>query len=393
MDSRGRGAPGGDLGRYPAGVSDERECGRATGRFVGHRREGAATGAGATSRSRPSSDASVAIHGESLALAGQHMVNGRREEALAIYARIVEELGDADAPDARALVARALSEGGAFEELVDRFVSDEAEAAAVRALIRDGYVTELAVDRRGHVARLEVSVDDAPDGIAHFTHVRHLWISVENGVVPNEIGRLGRLERLPNEIGRLGRLERLTLIVGGDEPVAMPSSIVALAELKRLVWYGWGEVPEAIGNLTGLEELAMAVSVVPDAIGELRDLRQLDLAGKFTQIPDTIGELGALEFLRLSGECRHVPDAIGKLTGLRGLSLEGQFDRIPDCDGKLQNLESLEAMSGKGPMPFPAWLTRLTKIRECRTNARKPTGRRGREWRERAQRRALEYGI
>ena len=90
-------------------------------------------------------------------------------------------------------------------------------------------------------------------------------------------------------------------------------------------------LPDSIGNLKQLIKLDLNGSnflkKLPKEIGNLTELKQFDLAKcvALTELPDSIGKLTQLTFLGLS-DCVsliNLPDSIGNLTNLEALSLNG----------------------------------------------------------------------
>ena len=107
------------------------------------------------------------------------------------------------------------------------------------------------------------------------------------------------------------------------------------------------EIPESIGDLTGLEKLYLSynqLTEIPQSIGDLTGLKTLDLYGnKLTEIPQSIGGLTGLKNLDLSdNQLTEIPQSIGDLTGLKKLYLSSnQLTEIPQRIGDLTGLEML----------------------------------------------------
>lgn len=104
-------------------------------------------------------------------------------------------------------------------------------------------------------------------------------------------------------------------------------------------------LPEAIGQLTQLRSLDLAgnqLSTLPGAIGQLSMLQRLDLSGnQLRTLPEAIGQLSQLQELYLRGNrLSTLPEAIGQLSQLQRLFLRStQLGTLPEA---LQNLEKLE---------------------------------------------------
>ena len=86
------------------------------------------------------------------------------------------------------------------------------------------------------------------------------------------------------------------------------------------------KLPDSIGNLTSLQMLFLdnsKISALPSSIGKLTSLQSLDLRGtKISALPASIGNLTSLQLLDLSGtQISALPDSIGNLKKLRKLDL------------------------------------------------------------------------
>jgi len=134
------------------------------------------------------------------------------------------------------------------------------------------------------------------------------------------------LTKLPLNIGNLGNTLEI-LILGG-------------CKLE--------ELPESIGKLTLLRQLDLSgnkMTTLTESIGNLKNLELLNLYGcGLTKLPLNIGNLGnTLQVLNLIGcNLEELPESIGKLTLLRQLDLRGsKMATLPESIGNLKNLELL----------------------------------------------------
>jgi hypothetical protein len=106
-------------------------------------------------------------------------------------------------------------------------------------------------------------------------------------------------------------------------------------------------LPESIGNLSNLQELALyfnQLTSLPESIGNLSNLQELALWGnQLTSIPESIGNLSNLEYLQLGGnQLTTLPESIGNLSNLKQFhSNVNQLTSIPASIGNLSNLEIL----------------------------------------------------
>ncbi len=134
-----------------------------------------------------------------------------------------------------------------------------------------------------------------------------------------------------------------------------------------------GQLPESIGNLSGLEYLNVndneVTGTVPSSIGQLTELQGLWVGGnQITAIPDSIGDCAKLTHLELKkNQISNIPFQIGKLTGLTYLTLWSNKLTDAAIPAELANLISLTSLSfhdnqlTKLPAPVAA-LTNLTLL-------------------------------
>jgi len=129
-------------------------------------------------------------------------------------------------------------------------------------------------------------------------------------------------------------MENLTnlrvLNLTGNKFETIPDFVGNLKKLEELNLSGnhlLKELPDSIGNLTNLRILNISrnkLQTIPDSIGNLKKLEKLDLSSNnlLNELPDTIGNLNSLEILNLSDTCLNsLPESMENLTNLENLFL------------------------------------------------------------------------
>ncbi|XP_051137604.1 receptor-like protein EIX2 isoform X1 [Andrographis paniculata] len=197
-------------------------------------------------------------------------------------------------------------------------------------------------------------------------NLKSLELSGNNfkGGLPNDLDKVKRLTflrfsfsnisgEIPESLGNLSGLEELDIsfnkLVG-----LIPSSFRKLKALRWLSLFSnqlSGEIPESLGNLSGLEELDISfnklVGLIPSSFRKLKALRWLRLSSNQLsgQIPESLGNLSGLEVLDISFNklVGLIPSSFRKLKALRWLSLSSNqlSGEIPIFLGQLSNLERL----------------------------------------------------
>lgn len=121
-------------------------------------------------------------------------------------------------------------------------------------------------------------------------------------------------------------------------------------------WCGLSELPLYMKALSNLEYLRAAHNyflLLPEWIGDLQNLRVLELDGNFfpnkvvphlIKLPESIGNLKNLEVLTLDDQIiKALPQSISKLTNLKALHLRNNaLTDLPDDFGNLFQLEILD---------------------------------------------------
>lgn len=135
---------------------------------------------------------------------------------------------------------------------------------------------------------------------------------------------------------------------------------------------------------TELDLRDMKLTELPESIGQLKQLRKLDLGryysknesenNQLTALPDSIGQLTQLTSLNLSGnQLTALPDSLGQLTQLTSLDLSSnQLTTLPDSLGQLTQLEVLQ-ISDNTLTPFPISITYLKNLKGLYINGNKLT--------------------
>jgi Leucine-rich repeat (LRR) protein len=161
---------------------------------------------------------------------------------------------------------------------------------------------------------------------------------------------------LPDEIEQLVELEVLVL---HDVPLTrgLGRGLVRLPKLREL-WIIRGnfkELPDDLGELAGsLESLRIVqcskLTSVPASIGKLARLRHLELdhCDSLASVPDAIWSLRSLERLDLSGmKLGRLPESLGELRALCELQLRGCEVELPESFGQLASLATLDLVFGR----------------------------------------------
>lgn len=122
------------------------------------------------------------------------------------------------------------------------------------------------------------------------------------------------------------------------------------------------ELPESIGQLNQLQELDLGrdylknesennrLTTLPDSLGQLTQLTSLDLSNnQLTTLPDSLGQLTQLTELVLShNQLTALPDSLGQLTQLINLHLNNNnLTTLPESSGQLTGLRKLYLYQNK----------------------------------------------
>ncbi|XP_048129711.1 plant intracellular Ras-group-related LRR protein 5-like [Rhodamnia argentea] len=129
-----------------------------------------------------------------------------------------------------------------------------------------------------------------------------------------------------------------------------------------------GELHHSIGEMTRLKYLSLsssALTTLPDSIGKLKFLLELDLDGTgITELPHSIGDLKMLTKMSLvMAPMKRLPNSIGGLESLIELNLEDtHIIELPACIGNLKRLEVLH-LSGTALRVLPKTIGMLENLK------------------------------
>lgn len=158
----------------------------------------------------------------------------------------------------------------------------------------------------------------------------------------------------------------------------------ALEDLKRLNKKNEIEFETENGHVTELEIWGKESTTLPESIGNLESLKNLDLEhNELTTLPESIGKLKRLTYLYLyDNQLETLPDSFSNLTMLKELDLRGnEFLPIPESFGHLTNLRTLLIGEDQADH-FPRKLANQLKAQGCRVHyeAREWIGGPGGDW-------------
>ena len=173
------------------------------------------------------------------------------------------------------------------------------------------------------------------------------------------------------EEARKSRATKLHLL--GLELSALPEAIGQLSQLQQLNLSKnqLSTLPEAIARLAQLRELNLSgnqLSMLPEAISQFSQLQRLyAFNNQLSALPEAIGRLSQLQKLNLSGNrLSTLPEAIGQLSRLQELNLSGnRLSTLPEAIGQLYRLQGLN-LSKNQLTTLPEAIGRLSQL--CRLN-------------------------
>ncbi len=247
-----------------------------------------------------------------------------------------------------------------------------ADRAALMALYEDAG-GERWTDRTGWL-------DPPADVVAFTAEALEAWfgVSVDSGrVVALTLPHNNVEGTLPEALGDLTALEQLHLY-GNRLQGRIPAALGRLDSLRGLLLHDnalAGTIPSSLGRLAALEQLHLhnnqLTGSIPDSLGRLVHLRELWLYGNALggSLPTTLGQLDSLRGLLLHGNALvgTIPPALGDLVRLEDLWLQdnGLEGSIPPTLGQLDRLRTLllhgNALTGTIP-PALGDLVRLEDL-------------------------------
>ncbi|MEM9073109.1 MAG: leucine-rich repeat domain-containing protein [Myxococcota bacterium] len=160
------------------------------------------------------------------------------------------------------------------------------------------------------------------------------------------------------ELGALRKTHSFTgLSIHGSSLTELPSELKKTKSWIKTLTLNFGDFatfPEAVLELTNLEELYIAGTLmtdIPPGIAKLKKLRVLDIGNqkKMKTIPESVCALDRLETLRIgNGSIRSIPPSIAGMKSLRVLSMRStKISRLPPEMADLPSLKVLRIYFSK----------------------------------------------
>jgi internalin A len=189
-----------------------------------------------------------------------------------------------------------------------------------------------------HDLWLEGPVAEWEGVVAEGTRITELWLQINNvtGDIPESIGDLTGLEKLHLESNNI---------------TSIPDNIGDMTALK-VFWIGWNpmtNIPESIGDLSNLEQLHIGftnLGSLPESFGNLTNLNWLGAGDAgLNSLPESFGNLVSLESCFLwENNLTELPENFGNCTSMKYLQIyENQLSSLPESFGNMTNLISLYA--------------------------------------------------
>ncbi|KAL8090844.1 hypothetical protein AgCh_040057 [Apium graveolens] len=212
--------------------------------------------------------------------------------------------------------------------------------------------------------RFNKNLETLPDSICSLRalEVLNIGYCTRLKALPTELGSIESLKelhacelsvsKLPDSIGRLSNLVLLDLRFNKNLET-LPDSICSLRALEVLnIGYctRLKALPTELGSIESLKELhacELSVSKLPDSIGHLTNLVELDLShnGNLETLPDIICSLRALTLERLPNPCNLKHLKMLNLTNCSGLTEIQDLEELTTLkDLLLENCTSLERL-------------------------------------------------
>ena len=159
------------------------------------------------------------------------------------------------------------------------------------------------------------------------------------------------------------------LVISGFSDTILSKNIKKLSNLEKLELSGNLKVlPNEIGelkNLIALDISYIKITTLPNTIGKIKNLKSLDAHScKLTRLPESIGDLGKLEYLDLGyNKIEELPKSFQKLTRLKELKLNNNnLKELPTEIGNLSSLELLE-LANNNLTAIPISIGNLVKLK------------------------------
>jgi Leucine-rich repeat (LRR) protein len=200
-----------------------------------------------------------------------------------------------------------------------------------------------------------------------------------NLLVKLDLGYYCFLTAVPDVIGTMTQLEELILPncnIGINQfPTPIPSWVSNLTQLKILNLSEnefFGAIPENISQLTQLRELDLSLNylegTLPNGLYDLNLLERINLWSWNNMLTGNVSpnikQLNNLTHLLISSEKNmgQIPNEIGQLPSLIELDLTGFSGSFPSEVAKLSNLLRLGLVGDFAPEPFPTEILSLDKL-------------------------------
>ena len=217
------------------------------------------------------------------------------------------------------------------------------------------------------------------------TWSKHISCNRQSNVISLEIGFAKPVllsGPVPEAICNLTYLQELRLY-GNRLAGTLPSCIGTLSDLKYLDFSGnclGGEIPESFGNLRKMEYFDLSVNHHNEFSFLHRDLckRAKPSNGLTGYIPESLGMMRKVKYFYLSGNnlTGPIPRSIGNLTSVMYLYINANnlTGSLPSGIGNLQNLQDLQLNKNQITGPIPEEIGNCSSLRIIQMNRNRITG-------------------
>lgn len=223
------------------------------------------------------------------------------------------------------------------------------------------------------------NLSDLPGEPSCTTWYRHLRCNAMLNAISLDIG-FAKPELLsgsiPEALCNLTFLEELKLY-GNRLSGIIPSCIGDLVHLKYLDFSGnclGGEIPESLGNLTKMEYFDLSVNHHDNFSFSRRDLceKSLKSNGLTGALPASLGRMDKVKFFYLSGNklSGPIPDSIGNLSSVMYMYINANniSGSLPRSIGNLQNLQDLQLNKNNMSGAIPKEIGNCSSLRIIQMN-------------------------